>query len=80
MKTAIYIEDGLQQLVLQPENKFERNILKAIKEQNNEVEFHYGSFGSCQGGWIRHYNSQETNNETLMMVIKQNPEDKGKIL
>jgi hypothetical protein len=80
MKTAIYIEDGLQQLVLRPENKFERNILREIKEQNNEVEFHYGSFSPCQGGWIRRYNLQETNDETLMMIIKQNSEDKGKNL
>jgi len=73
MKTAIYIEDGIQQIILQPENEFERNILRAIKERENKVEFYYGSFGLCEGGWVRRYGQygNESYDKSLMLVIKE---------
>ena len=53
MKTAIYIEDGRQQLVLTPENKFEQNIL-GLMEHSLGDQVYRGSFYDCKGGWIRH--------------------------
>ena len=53
MKTAIYIEDGIVQLVLTPESEFEKNALTSFQSKPLEVEIFNGSFYDCQGGWIR---------------------------
>lgn len=53
MKTAIYIEDGLVQLVITPETEFEKNALTTFQDQPMEAKLHAGSFYNCQGGWVR---------------------------
>lgn len=53
MKTAIYIEDGVVQLVLTPESKFEKNALSSFREKPLEAVMFAGSFYDCRGGWIR---------------------------
>lgn len=53
MKTAIWIEDGRQQVVLTPENDTEKTVLKAISEADLSTSVHWGEFYACQGGWIR---------------------------
>lgn len=53
MKTAIYIEDGVVQLVITPETKFERNSIKIFNDKPLEVKIFSGSFYDCRGGWIR---------------------------
>lgn len=51
MKTAVYIEEGIVQLVLTPETEFEKTLLaRAVPE---EVHILRGSFYGCQGGWTR---------------------------
>jgi hypothetical protein len=54
MKTAIYIEDGIVQLVITPESDFEKSALKAF-EANGEVsaQIFRGTFYDCRGGWVR---------------------------
>jgi len=53
MKTAIYIEDGVVQLVITPESEFEKNALTTIQNDPVEVEVFSGSFYDCRGGWVR---------------------------
>ncbi len=54
MKTAIYIEDGVAQLVLTPETEFEKTALKDFFEREPlEVKIHTGSFYDCRGGWVK---------------------------
>lgn len=53
MKTAIYIEDGIVQLVLTPENEFEKNALKSFEDKPTETQIFTGAFYDCRGGWIR---------------------------
>ena len=53
MKTAIYIEDGVVQLVLTPENNFERNALGSFEENKLEARIFSGEFYDCRGGWTR---------------------------
>ena len=53
MKTAIYIEDGTVQLVITPENAFEKNALTMFKEKPLDVQMFTGSFYDCRGGWVR---------------------------
>lgn len=54
MKTAIYIEDGSFQLVLTPENEFEKNVLGSLESASTVTEVKGGSFYECGGGWVRH--------------------------
>lgn len=53
MKTAIYIEDGTVQLVITPENEFEKNALSTLQEKPLEAKIFSGSFYDCRGGWVR---------------------------
>lgn len=53
MKTAIYIEDGVVQLVLTPESDFEKNALKSFQKEPLKAQMFSGSFYDCRGGWTR---------------------------
>lgn len=53
MKTAIYIEDGVVQLVITPETDFEKNALKSFSEKPLEARIFSGAFYDCRGGWVR---------------------------
>ena len=57
MKTAIYTEDGLLQLVLTPQDDFEQRTLKSFTNNDFKVEIKEGSFYKCQGGWVRQMSS-----------------------
>uniref|UniRef100_A0A6M3LAQ4 Uncharacterized protein n=1 Tax=viral metagenome TaxID=1070528 RepID=A0A6M3LAQ4_9ZZZZ len=55
MKTAIYIEDGNLQVVLTPEDQFERNILGTLNTKGILIaRITDGSFYQCVGGYVRH--------------------------
>ena len=55
MKTAIYIEDGVVQLVLTPESDWEKNALSSFKTDDGKIDasIFSGSFYDCRGGWVR---------------------------
>ena len=53
MKTAIYIEDGVTQLVLTPETEYEQKVVKMFGERLNRVQVFDGQFYDCRGGWVR---------------------------
>ena len=53
MKTAIYIEDGVTQLVLTPETKYERDIVAGVGDRIDQVKVFQGGFYDCRGGWVR---------------------------
>lgn len=55
MKTAIYIEDGVVQLVITPESDFEKNALRSFENKEGEIQakLFAGSFYDCRGGWTR---------------------------
>ena len=53
MKTVVYIEDGLMQLILTPENKFEKDCVSSITSKDYECDIYHGDFYACQGGWTR---------------------------
>ena len=56
MKTCIYVDEGKTQIVLTPENEFEKNIVNDFDFKNSNVQLFKGSFSDCQGGWTRLYN------------------------
>jgi hypothetical protein len=53
VKTAIYIEDGVTQLVLTPESEYEQGIVKAFGKDLSRVQVFDGTFYDCRGGWVR---------------------------
>lgn len=54
MRIALYIEDGLEQLVMTPESETEKGILGKMHDGSREMSLKRGSFYACQGGWTRH--------------------------
>ena len=54
MKTALYVENGVTQIVLSPDTEEERDILRRF--ENSKVDrVYWGTFGKCEGGWYRFY-------------------------
>ena len=76
MKTAIYIEDSILQVVLTPETDEEKAVLSLV-EKKEIVEIYRGSFYACQGGWVRQRNFQYSSygsndrDSSLIFVLKQ---------
>lgn len=53
MKTAIYNEDGVIQLVLTPESEFEKKAIDLFADKKLDIKIFDGSFYDCRGGWVR---------------------------
>lgn len=76
MKTAIYIREGRQQIVLSPENEWERNICKDINSKKI-VETYFGQFTDVQGGWTMYSNEDYRGKEqNSLMIVLDNPDKK----
>ena len=56
MKTAIYIEDGVIQMVITAESEFEKNAISNFEEKSLNVQILHGSFYDCRGGFVRQRN------------------------
>jgi hypothetical protein len=54
MKIALYIEDGLEQIVLTPESETEKAILGKIHDGSRSITLKRGSFYECRGGYERY--------------------------
>jgi hypothetical protein len=66
MKIALYIEDGIEQIVLTPDGDTEKAILSKLHEGGRAIAIHRGSFYSCMGGWIR----QGVEDSSTMIVLR----------
>lgn len=53
MRTAIYIEDGVVQLVLTPDNEFEKKAVASFSQGSVTAQIFDGAFYDCRGGWTR---------------------------
>lgn len=79
MKIALYIEDGLEQIVLTPESDTEKNILGKLHDGTRSLSIKRGSFYGCQGGWVRQqreYRSwpgvpHESEDASTMIVLRE---------
>jgi hypothetical protein len=84
MKTAIYVEDGLVQLVITPESEFEKNALSTMNNKPLDAKIFSGSFYDCRGGWVRqsnHYpsrtiygNDWESKDNSLIIKVDETPD------
>lgn len=79
MKTAIYIEDGLTQLVLTPESAFEKGVVSRVNKGEQQVRIYTGEFYHCQGGWVRHKAPYQgygaPKDDSLIIVLEIKSED-----
>ena len=79
MKIALYIEDGIEQIVLTPQTEIEKNILSKF-DSNHIVKKYRGEFYGCTGGWTRWNQSNnyimndEIGDKSLIFVIKPEEE------
>ena len=73
MKTAIYIEQGVTQLVLTPQNEWEKSVIKAIATGEQSVQIKRGSFYECRGGWVRFDDANNDSSLILVAGIKADP-------
>lgn len=71
MKIALYIEDGVEQIVLTPQNDLEKALLGRINHADRITEILRGEFYACQGGWNRHGSGDSST------IIRLTPKPKG---
>jgi len=76
MKIALYIEDGLEQVVLTPESETEKAILGKIHDGSRDISLKRGTFYGCRGGWTRHrelrptlHGMPENQDDSTMIVL-----------
>jgi len=79
MKTAIYIENGIVQLVLTPENEWEKNALRSFEGGIPKAQIFAGSFYDCRGGWARQaafypMNPDSTDRSIILRIEQDLPE------
>lgn len=73
MKIALYVEDGLEQIVLTPETETERAIVGKLHDGSRDLAVHKGEFYACQGGWTRwkqNYGNDD-NYDSTMIVLRR---------
>ena len=51
MKTAIYLENGVTQVVLTADGEWEKSVLAQL--EGGELQVFRGKFYECAGGWFR---------------------------
>lgn len=80
MKISLYIEDGLEQIVLTPESETEKGIIGKLSDGTRQLDIKKGSFFKCRGGWMRHgihstgedfygHTKIEENDESTMIIL-----------
>lgn len=67
MKIALYIEEGLEQIVLTPQSPTEKDILSKMHDGTRSFELKRGSFYACRGGWVRN----GSDDDSTMIVLQQ---------
>jgi hypothetical protein len=73
MKTALWMVDGVTQVVLSPETEWERTALRQI--QSGKLTVLSGSFFECRGGYWRGtattqgiYDREPTREDTILRI------------
>jgi len=66
MQIALFIKDGLEQIVLTPETDTEKAILGKMHDGTREMSIHHGSFYECRGGYVR----ESKNDESTIIALR----------
>lgn len=70
MKIALYIEDGLEQLVLTPQGEHERALLGKLGADDREMSIVRGRFFESMAGFVRHTDTPDS----TMIVLRRKDE------
>ncbi len=75
MRIALYVEDGLEQIVLTPEGDTEKAILAKMHDGSRRLSVHRNSFYHTQGGFVSQgpYSDKEF---STMIVLKKDERPK----
>lgn len=74
MKTAIYVENGIFQVVLTPESDLEKMALEKLRDLDNVVSYQ-GTFAECRGGYIRQYQGEKESTIFVCRKKEENPNE-----
>ena len=79
MKTAIYVEDGVIQLVITPQTRFEKDAFMSFIGDKLSCEMFRGAFYDCNGGWSRWKKTYRTmggleDTEDHSLILRASPE------
>lgn len=83
MKVAFYIEEGLEQIVLTPENEHEKRMMDLLHKGQRSFSIMRGTFYQCQGGWVRHGSSfglhedDRSDDSTIIVLRPKGEADEG---
>lgn len=72
MKIALFIEDGLEQIVLTPQSDIERSILRKLDDRNLSIR--HGDFYKNQGGWVMYNPHHCDHKSTILVLTEPDPE------
>lgn len=83
MTTAIFIQDGIVQLVLTPETEWEKSAMKMLADGSHSVTVKRGSFYECRGGYTRHefgqfgglYSQRDNKDDSLILRVERSSEN-----
>jgi hypothetical protein len=73
VRSAIYIADGVTQVVLTPETETDKSVLDQIEKAGGELSIKRGSFYECRGGYVRFAGAgyiQSERDDSLMLVVR----------
>lgn len=82
MKIALYIEDGLEQLVLTPQSDHEKALLGKLHSDERELRITKGDFYGCRGpeqdgmfggGYVRHRDTRTDESTVIVLQKKEQP-------
>jgi hypothetical protein len=66
MKIALYIEDGLEQIVLTPQTETEKGILGKLSDGDRSLNIYRGQFYASPEGWTR----RDTGERSTIIVLR----------
>ena len=77
MKIALYIDEGVEQIVLTPETDTEKGIIGKLHDGTRDMAILKGEFYQCHGGWVRQGSSQKSTIVRLTRKASPTPPVQG---
>lgn len=77
MKIALYIEDGLEQIVLTPESETEKAIVAKLTDGTRDLSIKRGEFYGCNGGWVRHASHYGSSGDLSTIIVLRKPKNEA---
>lgn len=77
MKIALYIEDGLEQIVLTAQSETEKGILGKLHDGSRQLDIKKGAFYACNGGWTRHASRDDSSTIIILTPLPKGEAQPG---